>query len=112
MFRGVRDRKMSPRRSGLLIQFTRPAVEQNQRRTRVFRSDFDVLPADAAAPTCLQSFQGSFFCRETRGIMLRSRGATRFTVSSLGVSEDAFTKPRSALDSFTHAADFDDVNSD
>jgi len=43
---------------------------------------------------------------------LCSRGAARFAVSSFGAGEDAFSKPRCALDSFAHAADFDDVNSD
>ena len=112
MFSCMRDRKMGPRCAALFVQFARPAMKQNQRCPRVFRSDFDILPADAAAPTCLQSFQRGFFCRETRGIMLRSRRAARFAVSSLGVSENAFSKPRRARDSFTHAADFDDVNSD
>ena len=96
----------------LFVEFARAAVERNYRRARFLRRHFDVLPTDAAAPTCLQGFQRRFFCRETRGIMLRSRSAARFAVSSLGVSENAFSKPRRARDSFTHAADFDDVNSD
>ena len=108
----MRNRKMRSRSSGLFVQLARAAMEQNQRGARVFRSDFDILSADAAAPAGLQSFQRRFFCGETRGIMLGSRGAARFTVSSLGVRENAFRKPRRALDGFTHAADLDDVNSD
>ena len=87
-------------------------MKRNHRGTGLLGRDFDVLPRDPIAPAGLQSFQRGFFCRETRGIMLRSRSAARFTVRSLGVRENAFRKPRRALDGFTHAADLDDVNSD
>ena len=87
-------------------------MKHNQRRPRVFRGNFDVLPTNAAAPTGLQSLQRRFFCREARGIMLRGDRATRFTVGAFGISEDAFGKARSARDGFPHAADFDKVDSD
>jgi len=99
-------------RAGSLVQFARAAVKQNHRRARFFCRHFDVLPTDAAAPSCLQSFQRRFFCRKTRGIMLRSDGTARFTVRAFGFGEHALGKARRALDRFAHAANFDDVNSD
>ena len=112
MFRRVSDGNVGGRGAALREQFARAAVEQNHWRTRFFRGDFDVLPTDAAAPSRLQSFQRRFFCRKTRGIMLCSDGAARFTVRPFGVGEDALGKARRAFDGFAHAANFDDVYSD
>jgi len=44
--------------------------------------------------------------------MLSGNRAARFTISLLGVSEDAGDEPRRTLDSFAHAANFDDVDTD
>ena len=108
----VGNRKMRRSRASLLVEFARAAVKRNYRRARFLRRHFDVLPTDAAAPTCLQGFQRHFFCREARGIMLSGDRAARFAVSALGVSEDALSEARRAFDGFAHAANFDDVDSD
>jgi hypothetical protein len=42
--------------------------------------------------------------------MLRSGGATRFTVGAFAVSEYTFRKAGRARDGFPHAADFDNVD--
>ena len=87
-------------------------MEKNYRRPGFFRGHLNVLPTDAAGPTSLQSFQRGFFCREARGIMLRGRGAARFTVGALGGGEYTFSKTRRARDGFSHAPHFDDVDAD
>ena len=87
-------------------------MEENDGCAGFFRGDFDVLPTDATAPTGLQSLQRGFFCRKARGIMLRSRGAPRFAVRALRVSEYTFSKAWRARDGFAHAANFDDVDAD
>ena len=92
------------------IQFAGTAVEEDDWRAGLFCGHFDVLPADAAAPAGLQSFQRGFFCRKARGIMLRGRGAARFAVRALGLSENAFSKARRARDGFRDPAHFDNVD--
>lgn len=112
MFGGVSYGEVRSRSAGRFIEFTRAAVEGNQRRAGFLRRDFDVLPGDAAAPPGLQSFQRRFFCRKARGIMLRGGRATRFAVSALGISEHPFGEPGRALDGFADTANFDNVDSD
>ena len=106
----MRNRKMRGGGARLFIEFPRATVKQNHRRARLFRRHFDVLPTDATAPAGLQSFQRRFFCREARGIMLGGHYAVRFTIGALGLSEHALSEPRRALDGFTHAANFDNVD--
>ena len=42
--------------------------------------------------------------------MLGGDYAARFTIGALGFSEHALSEPRRALDGFTHAANFDNVD--
>lgn len=92
------------------VQFARAAVKDDRWCARVFRRDFDILPANPATPSGLQGLERSFFCRESRGIMLSGDGAARFTVSTLSIGEDALSKSRRAFDSLAHAANFDNVD--
>ena len=112
MFGGVRDREMRGRRATRFIEFASASVKQNYRRTGIFGRYFDVLPGYPPAPSCLQSFQRGFFCREARGIMLSAGRTARFAIRALGVGEDTFGEAWRALDGFAHAANFDDVDSD
>src|ERR1043165_1223956 len=87
-------------------------MKQNDRRAGFLRGYFHVLPTDAAAPAGLQSFERGFFCRKARGIMLRSRGATRFAIRAMLVGENSFSKAGRPCDSLAHAPNFDDVDAD
>ena len=106
------DGKVRRGSARLFVEFTRAAVKQNNRRARIFRRYFDVLPGDAPAPTGLQGLQRRFFCREARGIMLRGDRTTRFTVSSFSFGKNALSKSRRAVDGFTNAPNFDNVDAD
>ena len=112
MLSGVRDREMRRGGATRFIEFASASVKEDQGRARIFGRYFNVLPAYPAAPPRLQSFQRGFFCREARGIMLRSDRAARLAISALGGSEDALSEARRAFDGFAHAANFDDVDSD
>ena len=79
---------------------------------RVALCDFDVLPRDAARPTCLESFESCFFGGEARGVMLCGDGSAPVTVGALKGGENALDEARRAIDDFAHATDFDDVYTD
>ena len=111
VFGRVRNRDVRGGGAALFVQFAGAAVKQNRRCAGFLCSHFNVLPTDTAAPSCLQSFQRGFFCREARGIMLRGDGATRFTIRAFGFGKDALGKARRTGDGFAHAANFDDVDS-
>ena len=103
---------MGRRRAELLKDFQYFSSEYQVRRTTLACCDLDILPTDSAAPTCLQRFQRRFFCREPRGIMLRSYDAAAIAVSALGFSENAFGKARRPQQYFANTRNFDNVYTD
>ena len=109
VLRRMRQRQMRGRCARLFVEFPRPAMQQQQRRARFFRRNFNVLPTNAAAPTGLQRLQRRFFCGETRCIMLRSNSTAPVAVFAFGVGEHTFSKTRRARQHFLYAPDFDDV---
>ncbi|MDX6695052.1 MAG: hypothetical protein QOF02_2655 [Blastocatellia bacterium] len=96
-------------RAGLVEELADEAAQDEQGRAALARGDFDILPCDAAAPTCLQSLERGFFCGEACGIMLRGDRSATLAVSALGLCVHALKKARRAFYHFAHAMDFDDV---
>ena len=98
--------------SEFLKHFQHLSCEDQIRRAALFRGNLHVLPANSTTPTRLQCFQGGFFCRKARGIMLRRNCAATIAISSLSVSENAFGKARRAQEHFANSRDFDNVYAD
>ncbi|MDQ1727964.1 MAG: hypothetical protein QOD33_89 [Pyrinomonadaceae bacterium] len=76
------------------------------------RRHFHVLPANAATPTRLQCFQGRFFCREARGIMLGRNRATTVAVGAFRGCEHAFAEAWRPQQHFANSRNFDNVYPD
>jgi len=68
-----------------------------------------VLPANAAPPSCLQSLQHRFFCREARCIMLRGDRAALVAICTFGDREHALAKTRAPHQHFANPRNFDNV---
>ena len=92
-------------------ELARVAGELERGRAHLVRSDFDVMPGEAAAPARAQRLEGSLLGSEARGVMLR-RGGVRVAVGALFFGEDALAQARRARERFTDAADFDNVYAD
>jgi hypothetical protein len=99
-------------RPGFFVEFAHATVKDKDRRAGIARSDFDVLPGNAARPTCLQGFEGGFFGRKARGVMLRGDRSATIAVSALVQSINALDKARRALHHFAHAVNFDEIYAD
>ena len=108
----VRECKVRSVCAGVLEERAGLIVKTKRGCAGFIRDDFNVLPLEAAAPTCAQSLERRFFCGETRGIMLRGGCAATVAVSALSFGEYAHDKTRRALAGDAHAPDFNDVNAD
>lgn len=74
--------------------------------------DFNVVPADFADPTRLQSFQRGLFRREARGVVLSRCGSATVAVGALAFSKHALAEARRAFEDLAHALYFDNVYAD
>ena len=100
---------MSRRRAKLLEKRQHLSTEDQVRRAALPRRDFHVLPANSTTPAGLQCFQGSFFCSEARGIMLRRHYAATVAIYTVGGGENAISEPWRAYEHFANSRDFDNV---
>jgi polyphenol oxidase len=88
------------------------AVEFHGGAAAALANDFDIDPADAAAPACAESFHGGFFCGEAAGVALIFIFEA-LAVFALGGRVEAAEKSFAvALDGGFDAADFGDVDSE
>ena len=99
-------------RARFFVEFAHATVENKDGRAGFARRDFDVLPGNAARPSCLQGFERSFFGREARGVMLRGDSSATVAVSSLVQSINALDEARRAQHHFAHAVNFDEIYAD
>ncbi len=112
VFGGVREGKVRGICTGACEEFVREIVKSDRRRARLIRDDLDVLPREAAAPTCAERFQRGFFRGEARGVVLRRDDAPPLAVVALALSEDAFDETRRAAQDCAHARHFNNVYAD
>ena len=103
---------MSRRGSELFEDFLYLSRKDQIRRAIFARRDFNVLPTDSAPPTCLQSFERRFFCREARCIMLCGHDAAAVAVFALGARKDTLGETRRPQKHFANSCDFDNVYTD
>jgi len=112
MLGGVRDRKMREVCARAVKEVARQIVKEKRGRARCVGNYFDVLPREAAAPTCAEGFERRLFRGETRGIVLRRNNAAPLAIVALARREDAHGKARRAAQDGAHPRHFDDVDAD
>ena len=108
----VRDREMGGARPRCLVDFEDTTTKEKERRARIARGDFDILPGDAARPACLQGFERGFFGGKARSVMLRGDHPATIAVGAFLCRINALDKARRAEQDLAHAMDFDDVYTD
>ncbi|MDT4897702.1 MAG: hypothetical protein QOH25_2779 [Acidobacteriota bacterium] len=99
-------------RAGLFVEFAHATMKNQDGRAGIARSDFNVLPGNAACPACLQGFERGFFGRKARGVMLRGDRSATVAVSALVQSINALDEARRAQHHFAHAMNFNEVYAD
>lgn len=100
------------RRARLLEEFEGVPVEKQEGLARLFRDDFDIVPAEAAAPARVEGFECGLLGGEARGVVLGSDARAPRAVFALALGEDALAETRRPRQHFTHAPDFDNVYAD
>ena len=90
-------------------QSARMAVKEQKRLAGFIARNFDIVPAQRSHPTSPQRFERGFLGRKPCGIMLGGSLAAAIAIGAFPVGEDARGKSRRALQSATHALDFDNV---
>jgi|GEM_PF-5819855 len=109
---GVRDRKMREVCARAVKEVARQIVKEKRGRARCVGHYFDILPREAAAPTCAECFERRLFRGETRGIVLRRNNAAPLAIVALARCEDAHGKARRAAQDGAHPRHFDYVDAD
>ena len=112
MFGCVRERKMRSRCAKRIENLFCAAANFQTRRAVFIADDFNILPADSAAPACSQSLERGFFGGKARCVMLRRDDAFAVAVSALLFGKNTHDKTRRALDCLPDAINFNYVNSD
>src|SRR6266404_3613414 len=98
----MRHGEMRGSRAKPFEDFQNLSPENQKWRSTFLRGNFDVLPTDSTTPACLQCLKRSFFCRETRGIMLRGHESATVAVYPFGWHEHSVDKARCAQQHFAN----------
>jgi len=99
-------------RAAFVEDFAGAVAEHEHGRARFVRDNLNVMPCDAAAPAGAERLQRGLFGGEAGSVVLRRRRAAGIAVETLIFGEDALAEAWCALQDFTDARNFDNVDAD